>query len=110
MNEGDGGDDSCRMEAESTTAWVNEETAKLNRAGIVAGSAREDDILATWKRLRPKMCSRIGDLLPRLAFVLDMKREEARRRYVQGGMPPSDAELEATREWLLLEPEESGSY
>ena len=89
-----------------TADWINQEAAKLNKQGLLAGSAREDDLLATWRRVRPEMCRRVGALLPKLAFVLDLKCLEARKRYIQAGMPPGDAELEATKEWLLLEPEE----
>jgi hypothetical protein len=51
------------------------------------------------------MCRRLGSLLPLLAFVLDHLMYESRRAYVKAGWPPTDAEEQATKEWLLLEPE-----
>jgi hypothetical protein len=53
------------------------------------------------------MCRDLGPaLLVKLAFVLDHLRQEAKLRYIQAGWPPCDAEEEATKEWLLLAPED----
>ena len=86
--------------------WINQEAAKLNRAGDAQGSRRERDMLAVWKRERPEMYKRLGKLAPRRAYVLLAKCYEARKQYIRAGMPPTDAEEQATREWCLLEPED----
>ena len=39
------------------------------------------------------------------AMVLDEKRWQARQQAIRSGMPATDAEEQATREWLLQEPE-----
>jgi hypothetical protein len=42
-----------------------------------------------------------------MALVLDQKCYQARQEYIRAGWPPTDAEEQATREWLLLDPEEA---
>lgn len=90
--------------------WVNTETEKLAERGFFPGSPREDEMLAFWRRYRPKMCARaraVGpDFLERMAFVLDEMRYEAKKKYIKSGMPPTDAEMEAAKDWLLMEPED----
>jgi hypothetical protein len=86
--------------------WVLEEVKKLRQQGWAAGGPRERRLVQRWRRERPKMCRELGEkFLPQLAFVLEAKMYEARRRHVEAGWPPTDAEEQATKEWLLLEPE-----
>jgi hypothetical protein len=100
------------MELDPTAIrWVQTEAAKLVREGITAGSPRETKLLRHWKAYRPKMYQaweRAG-LVAKLAFVLDMKRYQAMMQYIRAGMPPTDAEEEAAKDWLLMEPEQARS-
>ena len=89
-----------------TADWINKEAAKLDRAGDAMGSARETDLLVAWKRDRPEMFRRLGNLAPKLAYVLVDRLYQSMQQYLRAGMPPTDALEQATREWCLLEPEE----
>jgi hypothetical protein len=55
-------------------------------------------MVRAWQELGPEM-------LEKLAFVLDLKRYEAQKAYIQAGMPIPDAREEATKDWLMMEPE-----
>ncbi|MGD0110228.1 MAG: hypothetical protein ABSC06_40395 [Rhodopila sp.] len=92
-----------------TVAWVNQEAAKLEAAGDGMGSPREDDLIAHWRIYRPEMVrawEALGpDMLEKLAFVLEMKAYEAQKAYLRAGMPIPDAQEEATKDWLMMEPE-----
>ena len=70
------------------------------------GSPRESDLLAAWKRDRPAMYQRLGNLAPKLAYILVDRCYPSVKQYQQAGMPPTDVLEQATREWCLLEPEE----
>jgi hypothetical protein len=89
--------------------WIREKAKELHEKGWEPGGPREEELLAHWQRVRPRMCLRLGpELLKKLAFVLDDQRFQAKMRYLNAGWPPSDAEEEAQREWLLREPENEG--
>jgi hypothetical protein len=89
-------------------AWINREAAALAHRGVVPGSPRETDLLQHWQTHRPKMLAMLQEagVAEKVALVLDEKRWEARQRAIQQGMPATDAEEQATREWLLQEPED----
>lgn len=94
------------MDPSSLAQWINREAANLEHQGWAPGSPREDAILAKWRRDRPTMCLRLGGALTiKLAFVLDHLRYQAMLRYMKAGMSQGDAATEATREFLLQEPE-----
>lgn len=92
-----------------TVAWVNQEAAKLEAAGDGMGSPREQDLIAHWKIYRPEMVrawQALGpEMLEKLAFVLELKRYQAQEQYIRAGMPIPDAREEATKDWLMMEPE-----
>lgn len=90
---------------QSVVAWINEEALKLNREDKVAGGPREKDILKNWRLHRPQMVRDLNQagVLEKALFVLDHKRWEAQKQYIQAGWPPTDAEEQATKEWLLME-------
>jgi hypothetical protein len=92
----------------STRRWVIEETKKLEDQGWIVGSPAETRILQTWKAHRPAMYRAWEEvnLVEKLAFVLDFKADATRREYIRAGMPPTDATEQATRDWLMLDPEE----
>lgn len=92
----------------TVVAWVNQEAAALAHRGQTPGSPREADLLAHWHHHRPKMLHQLkaAGIAEKMALVLDQKRWEAKLAYIQAGMPMTDAELEATKEWLLMEPED----
>lgn len=91
-----------------TAAWIKQQVADLAHRGLAPGSPRETDLLRHWSQVRPKMLHRLdaAGMAEKLAFVLDQKRWEARQQYIAAGMPPPDAEEQATREWCLMEPED----
>ncbi len=72
--------------------WVNAETERVERQGWVPGSLRENEILATWLRVRPTIFARLQaagpDIAAKTVFVLDQKRREAEKQYIQGGWWP----------------------
>ena len=87
--------------------WVNQEVAALSRQGWSLGSPRETSLLKYWRLHRPKMfmaLSRAG-LATKLATVLDARRYQAKETYIRAGMPLTDAEEMAERDWLIREPE-----
>lgn len=92
-----------------TVAWVNQEAAKLERAGDWMGSPRETKLIAHWRIYRPEMVRHwmaLGpNMLKKLAFVLELKAYQAQEAYIRAGMPIPDAQEEATRDWLMMEPE-----
>ena len=87
--------------------WVNREVAKLHRQGWFQGSPRETRLLARWRQVRPRMYAALqkAGIAERLATVLEAKHMEAWKEYTRAGMPPTDAEEQAEREWLITEPE-----
>lgn len=90
--------------------WLLEEVKHLRQRGWSPGdSPREAKLLERWAKVRPQMMERLRKIDPRaprlLAFVLDARRFEMRQALLDQGMPPTDAEEEATREWLMWEPE-----
>ena len=91
----------------SVVDWINQEVAKERREGFTPGSPRETEILTFWRTHRPKMYAALMEqgLATKLAFVLDMKRYQEMVRYLKAGMPPTDAEEQARKEWLLMEAE-----
>lgn len=64
-------------------------------------------ILSAWKVLRPKMWAELQrqELANDLALVAQAAMWEASDRYEKAGMPPTDANEQAERECLLMEPE-----
>lgn len=99
------------MLAEPTViAWVNREAEKLEAGGRGPGSPREDKLIDHWRIYRPKMVAAWEaagpEMLEKLAFVLDLMRYRTKEQYIQGGMPIPDAEEEATKDWLIMEPED----
>ena len=93
--------------------WVNQQVAEYGRkTGFAPGSPRETEILKYWRLHRPIMFRNLTEagLAVKLAFVLDMKRYEAKKHYIRAGWPPTDAEEEAQKEWLLKEPESDKSH
>lgn len=92
---------------QETIAWVNQEAANLAHQGLVPGSPREKEILKSWQLNRPRMLHqlRAQGIAEKMAFVLDQKQNQARKQYLQAGMPPTDAEEQATKDWLMLGPE-----
>ena len=88
-------------------AWVNTQAKTIQDAGWPMNGPRERKIVATWRQERPKMTHALDQkgLLPKLALVLDRKRYEAKREYLKAGWPPTDAEEQAAKEWLMLGPE-----
>lgn len=92
---------------QETVTWVNQQVAELAHQGLVPGSPRESEILKDWHHNRPRMMHRLKaqGIAEKMAFVLDQKQNQARKRYLQSGMPPTDAEELATTEWLMLGPE-----
>ena len=91
--------------------WVNREVAKLAERGVVPGSPREADLLKHWRLNCPDLYRKLtqANLAVEMALVLDRKRYQAQEQYIQAGWPPTDAEEQATREWLLMDPEETQS-
>ena len=91
----------------SVVAWVNRGAAKLRADGWTPGSPRETEMLQFWRQHRPKMWAALEarKLAVRMAFVLERKRAAAKKQYIQAGMPIPDADQEARKEWMLLEPE-----
>ncbi len=92
---------------DSFTSWVEDEVRKLAEQGWAPGGPRQEYILKTWRRDKPAMCRRLGpDLLVKLAFVVDNLRYRSKLQYIKAGLDPAEAELEATKDWLMLEPED----
>lgn len=89
----------------SVVAWINAEALKLNQEDKVPGGPREKDVLMNWRRFRPELVRELNQagVLAKAAFVLDHKRWEAQKQYIRAGWPPTDAEEQATKEWLLME-------
>lgn len=91
-------------------AWLLAEVKHLRAQGWNPGdSPREAKLLERWEMVRPQMMVRLRQIDPRaprfLAFVLDARRFEMKQALLDQGMPPTDAEEQATREWLMWEPE-----
>ncbi len=88
--------------------WIRQEVTRLAAEGIVPGTPREAEVLAHWRRHRPEMYRKLekANLAPEMAMVLVQKCYLARQQYIQAGWPPTDAEEQAVREWLLQEPED----
>lgn len=87
-------------------AWAKAESQRLEEKWP-KGSRIEGDLIATWKRLRPKMAAALGEAeaLEALAHVLTHQAIEATIAYQKAGMPPPDAAELAEAEWLLKTPE-----
>ena len=87
--------------------WVNLEAAKLRQQGWFPGSRRETTILNYWKVNRPQMFAQLNKagIAAKMATVLDNRHMEAWKAYVRGGWAPTDAEEQAAKEWLIMEPE-----
>ncbi len=86
-------------------AWLDRKVAEYERQGARPGSQKEADLLRYWRRERPLMYARLGTMAAKFAFVLVMMEHETMMMYVKAGMPPTDAEEQAQKEWLLMEPE-----
>jgi hypothetical protein len=91
-----------------TARWVSQETERLVNEGKTPGSPEERDLIKQCRRNRPKMYRRLraAGMLEKMAFVLYEKMHQSTRVYVLGGLPYPDAQEEATRDWLLLGPED----
>ena len=82
------------------------ESRRLTKAGWPPGSPKEDQVKVAWRVNRPKMVARLTPKgLTALAHVLVDRWHRARVEYLKAGMPPTDANEQAEREWLLQEPE-----
>jgi hypothetical protein len=93
--------------------WVNQQVEKYGQElGMAPGGPRETEILRFWRLHRPIMFRNLSEagLATKLAFVLDRKRYEAKKEYLRAGWPPTDAEEQAQKEWLLKEPESDKSH
>jgi hypothetical protein len=91
-----------------TAHWVSRETETLVNEGETPGSLEEQDLIKHWRRNRPKMYRRLlaAGMLEKMAFVLYEKMYQSTRVYIQGGLPYPDAREEATRDWLIMGPED----
>ena len=94
---------------QETIAWVKAEVRKLAERGVIPGSPRETDLLKHWKENCPSLYHRLqeANLAVEMALVLGRKRYESQEEYIQAGWPPTDAEEQATKEWLMMDPEET---
>ena len=86
--------------------WAKAESQKLKEKWPLGGKA-ERDLVAKWRRDRPKMAEALakrGALL-QMAHVLENLYVESYLLNLKEGMPPPDAREDAARAWLLQEPE-----
>lgn len=86
---------------------LKEQNRQDEENGLAGLGPRAEECLASWKENRPKMYERLRRL-----GVLEMQASVAENRFVRvsmdlirGGMPPMDANREASSE-LMLEPED----
>ena len=88
--------------------WTTRKSRELAQE-MPMGSPRETDLIAHWRIHRPLMVARLERLqiLPQMAHVLDRLRYETQKANLAAGMPPTDAQEQAMKDWLLMEPEES---
>lgn len=91
--------------------WAMAESQALEEEWPI-GSKVEKDLMAQWQNLRPKMMSRLRvfpGAAEAMAHVLMDRKFKAEEQYVKAGMPIPDADLQASKEWLMLEEESDDS-
>jgi hypothetical protein len=96
--------------ADRLAAWAKKASRELMAQGELApGSPGETEVMRHWRIWRPKMVAAMEarGALRALAHVLVTEAARTETLLLQNGYPPSDANEEATREWLLQEPEEA---
>ena len=88
-------------------SWVAQQVEEGEQEGWYPGSPREDRLLNHWRTHSPRMFARLekAGIAENLASVLDRRQWRANQAYVNAGMPPTDAEEQSEKEWLLKEPE-----
>lgn len=71
------------------------------------GSQEDRDLIATWRRNRPKMAARLAEqgVLVAFAHLSAFRAGRAEKAYLEAGLPMTDAREQAAAEWLLQEPE-----
>lgn len=93
------------MDKLQLTKWARQESEKLAPTWP-PGSKKEKDLVRYWETNRPQMVKALGAAIPALAHVLVHKALEAETRYLEAGSTLPDAREQASKEWLLHEPEE----
>ena len=92
-------------------SWVNQNYEEMIRdKEVLHDKVLQKRILTTWKQKSPRMWSEILNhpgLAERLAYVLQEKMRRERACLIAMGYSPNNAEKEAERRWLMLEPEEN---
>lgn len=87
--------------------WAKAESKAL-RQDFPMGSQAEKELIQHWTTHRPKMVAMLTQMraLKPLAHVLVDRKIEAAQTYQRAGMPPPDAQEQAVKDWLLMEPEQ----
>ena len=88
--------------------WLDQEVKGYAQKGDFPGSPKETRISGAVAPGTPENVPALGtgpSAEAGAAFVLVAKEHQSMVQYLEGGLPPTDAEEQATKEWLLLEPE-----
>jgi hypothetical protein len=71
------------------------------------GGLQERDLIAKWRRDRPKMAAELAekDALVPFAHLTVHRAYDTEKKYLDAGLPPTDAREMAAADWLLQTPE-----
>lgn len=71
------------------------------------GSQKEREMIAEWRRIRPKMVNRLlaMGILKEFAHLIETRRFEAETANLTAGMGWPDSREQANRDWLIWEAE-----
>jgi hypothetical protein len=74
----------------------------------IGATQTQQSLVELWKHHRPKMYQQLKQMgiLKQTAYVQECKMLETADKYREAGMPRNDARMEASKEWLMKDPEE----
>lgn len=96
-------------------AWILKETKRFQEDEeepwpVIGATETQQNLVELWKYHRPKMYRKLKlqGILKQTAYVQECKMLETADKYRAAGMPRNDARMEASKEWLMKDPEELG--